>query len=114
MKPVNRLGAASVLAAALLVALAGPVLADPVLADSVLADVAPTAAAGSSSARSGVFVQTDNTVGNEIVVYHRDNAGGLTDAAAYPTGGRGGILAGSVVDHLASQGSLALDEPAGL
>ena len=109
MKPVNRLGAASVLAAALLVALAGPVLADP-----VLADVAPTAAAGSGSARSAVFVQTDNTVGNEIVAYHRDNAGRLTEAAAYPTGGRGGILAGSVVDHLASQGSLALDEPVGL
>jgi DNA-binding beta-propeller fold protein YncE len=104
MKPVNRLGAASVLAAALLVALAGP----------VLADVAPTAAAGSGSARSAVFVQTDNTVGNEIVAYHRDNAGRLTEAAAYPTGGRGGILAGSVVDHLASQGSLALDEPVGL
>lgn len=104
MKPVNRLGAASVLAAALLVALAGP----------VLADVAPTAAAGSGSARSAVFVKTDNTVGNEIVAYHRDNAGRLTEAAAYPTGGRGGILAGSVVDHLASQGSLALDEPVGL
>jgi DNA-binding beta-propeller fold protein YncE len=124
MKPVNRLGAASVLAAALLVALAGPVLADPVLADPVLADpvladpvladVAPTAAAGSGPARSAVFVQTDNTVGNEIVAYHRDNAGRLTEAAAYPTGGRGGILAGSVVDHLASQGSLALDEPVGL
>jgi len=56
-------------------------------------------------------VQTDNTGANEVVAYHRAAIGMLTEAAAYPTGGRGGILAGSVVDHLASQGSLALTSP---
>lgn len=56
-----------------------------------------------------VFVQTDNTAGNAIVAYRRDADGGLTEAGTYPTGGLGGQLEGSVVDHLASQGSLALD-----
>jgi hypothetical protein len=53
-----------------------------------------------------VFVQTDNPAGNEIAVYHRSGNGTLTPAATYRTGGRGGVLDGSVVDHLASQGSL--------
>jgi 6-phosphogluconolactonase (cycloisomerase 2 family) len=56
-----------------------------------------------------VFVQTDNTAGNEIVAYHRAADGTLTEAGTYPTGGLGGVLAGSVVDHLASQGSLSYD-----
>ena len=34
-------------------------------------------------------------------------AGALRAAGSYPTGGLGGVLSGSVVDHLASQGSLA-------
>lgn len=54
-----------------------------------------------------VFVQTDNTAGNRIVAYDRADNGTLTLAATYRTGGRGGTLNGSVVDHLASQGSLA-------
>ncbi len=37
-----------------------------------------------------------------------------TPAGTYPTGGLGGKLEGSVVDHLASQGSLTLDRPDGL
>jgi hypothetical protein len=61
-----------------------------------------------------VFVQTDNTGGNEVVAYHRSPSGALTEAGSYQTGGLGGQLAGSVVDHLASQGSLALDRQAGL
>jgi 6-phosphogluconolactonase (cycloisomerase 2 family) len=61
-----------------------------------------------------VFVQTDNTAGNEVVAYHRSLSGALTEAGSYQTGGLGGQLAGSVVDHLASQGSLALDRAAGL
>ena len=56
-----------------------------------------------------VFVQTDGTSGNAVVVYHRHGDGTLTQAGQYATGGLGGILAGSVVDHLASQGSLTYD-----
>ncbi len=104
MKSLNRLGVASVLATALLAALAGP----------ALADAAQPAHGGSDSARHAVFVQTDNTSGNEVVAYHRAGDGTLTEVAAYSTGGLGGILVGSVVDHLASQGSLALDQSAGL
>ena len=56
-----------------------------------------------------VFVQTDNPDGNTIIAYDRGRDGTLSKAGSYPTGGRGGILDGSVVDHLASQGSLAYD-----
>jgi 6-phosphogluconolactonase (cycloisomerase 2 family) len=61
-----------------------------------------------------VFVQTDNTVGNTIVAYDRTATGGLQQVGSYPTGGNGGILTGSVVDHLASEGALAYDAQAGL
>ncbi|HEX5298883.1 MAG TPA: beta-propeller fold lactonase family protein [Streptosporangiaceae bacterium] len=60
-------------------------------------------------ASHAVFVQTDNTAGNRVVAYHRAADGTLASAGSYATGGRGGILAGSVVDHTASQGSLAYD-----
>ncbi len=56
-----------------------------------------------------VFVQTDNTAGNQVVAYDRSDNGGLTLAGTYNTGGLGGQLTGSVVDHLASQGSLTYD-----
>ena len=58
---------------------------------------------------AGVFVQTDNLAGNSIVAYRRNADGTLTEAGTYSTGGLGGQLEGSVVDHLASQGSLSLD-----
>ena len=56
-----------------------------------------------------MFVQTDNTAGNQIVAYDREHDGTLTLAATYATGGLGGVLNGSMVDHLGSQGSLAYD-----
>ena len=56
-----------------------------------------------------VFVQTDGLQANTIVAYDRTEDGALHQAGSYPTGGRGGALVGSVVDHLASQGSLAYD-----
>lgn len=56
-----------------------------------------------------VFVQTDNPAGNSVVAYDRSADGHLTQAGVYPTGGLGGVLAGSVVDHTASQGALAFD-----
>ena len=61
-----------------------------------------------------VFVQTDNIAGNQIVAYHRDHDGTLTLANTYTTGGLGGVLNGSAVDHLGSQGSLASDPTHGL
>lgn len=56
-----------------------------------------------------VFVQTDNPAGNQVVAYARGAQGALTAAGTYDTGGLGGVLNGSAVDHLASQGSLTYD-----
>jgi WD40 repeat protein len=56
-----------------------------------------------------VFVQTDNTAGNQVVVYDRASNGTLAQTGIFNTGGLGGVLSGSEVDHLASQGSLAYD-----
>jgi DNA-binding beta-propeller fold protein YncE len=61
-----------------------------------------------------VFAQTDSAGGNAIVVYDRAADGTLTQAGVYATGGAGGILSGSVVDHLASQDSLVYDRARGL
>lgn len=68
----------------------------------------PHAAAGRHPA-GAVFVQTDNPAGNAISVYDRATGGTLSPAGTYPTGGLGGVLGGSVVDHLASQNSLVYD-----
>jgi DNA-binding beta-propeller fold protein YncE len=64
--------------------------------------------------RDAVFVQTDNTAGNHVVAYHRAADGTLSQAGSYATGGLGGVLGGSVVDHTASQGSLTYDPRHGL
>ncbi len=56
-----------------------------------------------------VFVQTDNPTGNQVVAYARGDNGTLTLAGTYNTGGLGGVLNGSQVDHLGSQGSLTFD-----
>lgn len=64
---------------------------------------------GSRDSRPAVFVLTDNTAGNQVVAYDRQADGSLTQAGVYSTGGTGGVLAGSVVDHTASQGALAYD-----
>ncbi len=45
-----------------------------------------------------------------MVAYDRADDGTLTQAGTYPTGGNGGVLTGSVVDHLASQASLTYDD----
>lgn len=62
-----------------------------------------------SGGHNVVFVQTDNPAGNQVVAYDRADNGSLTLANTYATGGLGGVLSGSVVDHLASQGSLTYD-----
>jgi hypothetical protein len=57
-----------------------------------------------------VFVQTNETSGNRIVVYRRGKDGSLTEAARHATGGNGGVaLPGTESDTLASQGSLVYD-----
>jgi DNA-binding beta-propeller fold protein YncE len=77
--------------------------------------LSPAAASAHPLRHSGaVFVQTDDPAGNTIVAYRRAPDGTLQEAGSYTTGGLGGVLAGSVVDHLASQGSLAYDREAGL
>ena len=77
---------------------------------------APKAPAYPRSYQSGgaVFVLTDSTAGNAVIAYHRAADGKLTQVGSYSTGGLGGVLAGSVVDHTASQGALAYDRARGL
>ena len=72
---------------------------------------APASAAGAAGEplRSGhdheaVFAQTDGVDANSVVAYRRHADGTLAQTGIYATGGVGGVLAGSVVDHLASQG----------
>lgn len=80
--------------------------AAPVVAGAVGSPGGPSAGAGANHV---VFVQTDGTAGNQVVAYDRADDGSLTWANTYGTGGLGGALNGSVVDHLASQGSLTYD-----
>jgi 6-phosphogluconolactonase (cycloisomerase 2 family) len=49
-----------------------------------------------------------------VVAFRRAADGTLSPAGTYSTGGLGGILTGSVVDHTASQGALAYDRDRGL
>ena len=66
------------------------------------------------SGGGAVFVQTDGVNGNAVVSYERNADGTLHLHGTYATHGLGGVLAGSVVDHLASQGSVAYDREHGL
>ena len=61
-----------------------------------------------------VFVEANDPAGNTIAVYDRNSDGTLTAAGRYATGGNGGVLTGSVVDHLASQGAVTYDSRRGL
>ncbi len=73
---------------------------------------APTASATAhptSHAVGAVFVQTDDPAHNAVIAYDRYSDGRLARAGTYSTGGAGAQEAGSVVDPLASQGSLTLD-----
>ena len=111
MRTAIRVTAAAAIAAATTAA-AAAIAATPAFASVS----SPAAAAGTARADGdhAVFVQTDNTAGNRIVAYRRAADGTLSPAGSYATGGLGGILDGSVVDHTASQGSLSLDTRHGL
>jgi 6-phosphogluconolactonase (cycloisomerase 2 family) len=81
---------------------------------AALAGAGGSASALAAGTGNAVFVQTDNTTANQVVVYDRASNGALTQAGTYNTDGLGGQLEGSQVDHLASQGSLTLDRESGL
>lgn len=91
MKTITRLAGIGALTLAATAALAGPAQAAP------------------PHHRVPVFVQNDDPSGNAIISYDRAEDGTLHRAGVYHTGGLGGVLGGSVVDHLASQGSLSYD-----
>lgn len=97
MKVSLRAAAVAVAAAGVLIAAASPALA------------APSSSAPPRHDGGVVYVQTDNPDGNAVVAYRRAADGTLTQASTSSTHGKGGVLDGSVVDHLASQGSLAYD-----
>jgi hypothetical protein len=112
MKILTRHGMAGTRATAMLgvAALAGAAA----LAITAPADAATVPHQFSGGAGRVVLVQTDNTAGNQVVVYDRAGDGALSRAGAYATGGLGGQTAGSAADHLSSQGSLGYDRRDGL
>jgi len=66
------------------------------------------AQAGQADSRAGdVYVMTNQTSGNSVIVFHRDAAGVLTSVGSFATGGNG---AGSGADPLGSQGALVLSD----
>ena len=110
MKSFSRIATASALAVAGIATFAAPALAHPNDGSHDRFDHERSA----RRAGHAVFVQTDNPAGNAVVAYDRAGDGTLALANTYPTGGNGGVLTGSVVDHLASQGSLTYDDAHGL
>ena len=87
----------------------------PVIVGVFLVALALTFGAANASANGNdrhrnhqaLYVMTDDPAANHVVAYDRARNGMLTFAGSYATGGMGGVAAGSVVDPLASQGSLA-------
>lgn len=67
-----------------------------------------TPRAVSAFTNHAVFLQTDKRGGNQILAYDQAADGTLSAGGTYDTGGHGGVAAASVVDPLASQGSLVL------
>ena len=78
----------------------------PIVAAAVL--LAGSAQNGLAEGRDGnVYVMTNQSGGNAVIVYHRDSSGALTYAGAFATGGNG---MGAGADPLGSQDSLVLSE----
>jgi 6-phosphogluconolactonase (cycloisomerase 2 family) len=78
------------------------------VAGSAAASTPPGTAPTKAFTNHAVFLQTDNPLRNHVLAYDQASNGTLTFAGRYDTGGRGGVEAGSMVDPLASQGSLVL------
>jgi 6-phosphogluconolactonase (cycloisomerase 2 family) len=111
------LKALSRLAPAFAAALAVTAIAVPAASASAAtrpSPASPASPAHGPSAGPAVFVMNDNTAGNAVAAYHRSADGRLTLAGTYRTGGLGGVLSGSVVDHTASEGALTYDAASGL
>jgi 6-phosphogluconolactonase (cycloisomerase 2 family) len=80
------------------------------LTSALLASSALVAGASDEGAPGrAVFVQSNDPSGNQILAYRREASGALTPLTRSATGGNGGRVEGSVVDPLASQGSLVYD-----
>lgn len=98
------------------VALAG--IAGAATAGLLAAPAAASAAPVSHDVQHGpaspVFVLANQASGNAVAVYDRGADGTLAAVGRFATGGDGGSLTGSVVDHLASQGALTYDRSAHL
>src|SRR5260370_12740477 len=63
---------------------------------------------GLADGRTGdVYVMTNQTTGNSVMVFHRDAAGMLSFVGSFASGGNG---AGTGADPLGSQNSLVLSE----
>ncbi|RKR73524.1 lactonase family protein [Frondihabitans australicus] len=107
MRALTRIGAVSAASIALVGAFGSAAQAATPSASAVAAHASFSAHGSSSGA---VFVETDSTVGNAVVAYRRAADGTLTQSGRYATGGVGGVLGGSVVDHTASEGAVARSE----
>ncbi|MFE4534796.1 lactonase family protein [Streptomyces scopuliridis] len=94
---------------AMTVALSTAAFAVPATATATAGTSTATTAAPADHHGKVVFVQNDRVEGNQVIAYARDADGSLHRRTVYGTGGKGGVLGGSVVDHLASQGSLTYD-----
>lgn len=111
----HRVSVRTLLASATLAGLAAAaVVALPVAAGAQTKPAVHVAARGdkhphTEGISNAVFVQTNDTTGNQILAYSRSASGALSFVHAYNTRGLGARTAGSVVDPLASQGSLYYD-----
>ncbi len=65
---------------------------------------------GTRPSQHAVFVQTDDVHGNHVAAYAQGSDGTLTLTHTYATGGKGGVLPTSVIDHTASQGAVTYDQ----
>jgi 6-phosphogluconolactonase (cycloisomerase 2 family) len=114
MQRSRRAPVRALLASATLAGLAAAVVVSAPLAASAQTTIRPTGQHSHAQISNAVFVQTNDTTGNQILAYSRSATGSLSFVHAYDTGGRGARIAGSVVDPLASQGSLYYDSHASL
>src|ERR1039458_10453498 len=106
MQRSRRVPVRALLASATLAGLAAAVVVSAPLAASAQTTTRPTGRHSHAQISNAVFVQTNDTTGNQILAYSRSATGSLSFVHAYDTGGRGARTAGSVVDPLASPSSL--------